>query len=53
MAKMLLTQHFAVGKLRRLSNNRAMLQGTTAKGNPNIYVTNYEIRSRNRNNFVT
>ena len=31
----------------------AMLQGTTAKGNPNIYVTNYEIRDQNRNNFVT
>ena len=53
MAKMLLTQHFAVRKLGRLSNNRAMLQGTTAKGNPNIYVTNYEIRDQNRNNFVT
>ena len=53
MAKMLPTQHFAVRKLGRLSNNRAMLQGTTAKGNPNIYVTNYEIRDQNRNNFVT
>jgi hypothetical protein len=30
-----------------------MLQGTTAKGNPNIYVTNYEIKDQDRNNFVT
>jgi hypothetical protein len=30
-----------------------MLQGTAAKGNPNIHVTDFEIRNQNRNKFVT